>query len=403
MKQVLLIVLSTLFPLEIIAQDYLYGNDGLCPTEIRAQTKAPKGYKPFYLSHYGRHGARYAWDKAVYDNIKEVLDSAYAIGNLSPQGHDFKQHFDDLYPLVKYRAGDLSKKGWEQQKGLAKQMVTYYPEIFKNGADIQAFTSTSTRCIMSMSAFCLGLTEQNPSLKIQEHCGYSFLKGVLPLNHHNPFRNQDYSKTELLFDESLQHYVDRKIDVEPILERIFKDVNQALPEDKYWSFVSQLSTFANGMKSLDTEADFTDIFTVEERKALWQINNFKFYIGAIPDHKAYQTVINDIIQKAEYKIKTGKHGADLRFSHDDALLSLMILLGVDSFTTNIIKPDDVSRYCSMHNIPMGANLHFVLYKNKRLEKILFKVMLNGEETRISIPTNNWPFYDWEEFKNIHKQ
>ncbi len=22
-------------------------------------TKAPKGYKPFYISHYGRHGSRY--------------------------------------------------------------------------------------------------------------------------------------------------------------------------------------------------------------------------------------------------------------------------------------------------------------------------------------------------------
>ena len=24
-----------------------------------AETAAPKGYKPFYISHYGRHGSRY--------------------------------------------------------------------------------------------------------------------------------------------------------------------------------------------------------------------------------------------------------------------------------------------------------------------------------------------------------
>lgn len=30
-------------------------------------TAAPKGYKPFYLSHYGRHGSRYMIGKKAYD------------------------------------------------------------------------------------------------------------------------------------------------------------------------------------------------------------------------------------------------------------------------------------------------------------------------------------------------
>ena len=29
-------------------------------------TKAPKGYKPFYISHYGRHGSRYYWSERLY-------------------------------------------------------------------------------------------------------------------------------------------------------------------------------------------------------------------------------------------------------------------------------------------------------------------------------------------------
>ena len=29
-------------------------------------TKAPKGYKPFYISHYGRHGSRYYWNAMLY-------------------------------------------------------------------------------------------------------------------------------------------------------------------------------------------------------------------------------------------------------------------------------------------------------------------------------------------------
>ena len=41
--------------------EFLAGTDYLCPTGPVALTVAPKGYKAFYVSHYGRHGARYAW------------------------------------------------------------------------------------------------------------------------------------------------------------------------------------------------------------------------------------------------------------------------------------------------------------------------------------------------------
>lgn len=27
--------------------------------EIKPETPSPKGYKPFYISHFGRHGSRY--------------------------------------------------------------------------------------------------------------------------------------------------------------------------------------------------------------------------------------------------------------------------------------------------------------------------------------------------------
>ena len=38
------------------------GMEGPHRFEIPAPTPAPRGYKPFYSSHYGRHGSRYAWN-----------------------------------------------------------------------------------------------------------------------------------------------------------------------------------------------------------------------------------------------------------------------------------------------------------------------------------------------------
>ena len=45
-------------------------------------SKVPKGYKPFYISHYGRHGARYAWQSDIYEKTGAgVITSAFSRGS----------------------------------------------------------------------------------------------------------------------------------------------------------------------------------------------------------------------------------------------------------------------------------------------------------------------------------
>ena len=51
-------------------------------------TKAPAGYEPFYISHYGRHGSRYMSNNAYYVQAINKLDSAAQFGVLSDLGRD---------------------------------------------------------------------------------------------------------------------------------------------------------------------------------------------------------------------------------------------------------------------------------------------------------------------------
>ena len=69
--------------------ELLAGTDYLCPTGPVTLTKAPKGYKVFYISHYGRHGARYAWQSDLYEKINDALSQADADGNLTEFGKVF--------------------------------------------------------------------------------------------------------------------------------------------------------------------------------------------------------------------------------------------------------------------------------------------------------------------------
>ena len=377
--------------------EYLDGTDMLCPTGPVELTPAPKGYKAFYLSHYGRHGARYAWQSDMYSRLHNVFGAAQEGDNLTELGISYRERFESLYPEVQYRTGDLSRKGWQQQQELAQRMYHNYPELFEDDAYVMARTSTSTRCVMTMSAFCLGLKGMNPKLDIFENFGRYFLPAILPLDGNNPFREEKYLITEEPFEETYEQYVARNIDSKTILTRLFKDPDKAVEPAKQWDFVSYLYLFAAGMKSLDTDLEFYDIFTAEERVALWKADNFQFYWYAWPTRYGYMPIVKDIIAKAEERIASGKKGADLRFGHDYTILPLMMILDLDGMGKEVKNPDDISSWCRTSQVPMGANVHFVFYKNNAGD-ILFKVLHNGKEATLPIDTENWPYYSWEAFK-----
>jgi len=381
--------------------EYLNGTDFLCPTGPVALTPAPKGYEAFYISHYGRHGARYGCQSDIYDKFNELFSKAAKQDNLTEVGNEFKRKFDVLYPQVRYRVGDLSSKGWMQQKELAERTFSNFPSVFKDGAKVTAYTSTSTRCVMTMSSFCLGLKGMNPKLDIFENFGNSFLPAVLPLSDHNPFLKKNYRISPILFDETWEQYIERKVDYEKILSRLFKNVDRAMPVEGRWDVVSYLYFLVNGMGCLDGSPDLTAVFTNQERVALWEIDNFLFYADAWPTHYGYMPIVEDIVKKADAMFAGGGCGADLRFAHDYTMLSLLMILGVDGMDHNCADGDEISYWFQTNRVPMGANIQLVFYRSKKNPQILFKLLFNGEEAHLPLKTDNWPYYTWDSFKKYY--
>ena len=64
---------------EIEANKYLAGSNYLDYNRqmtTKALTPAPKGYTPFYMSHYGRHGSRWLISKDSYTSVVEPMQKA---------------------------------------------------------------------------------------------------------------------------------------------------------------------------------------------------------------------------------------------------------------------------------------------------------------------------------------
>ena len=379
----------------------LNGSDGLASTKYHKLTPAPKGYKEFYVSHYGRHGARYAWQHDMYERMKAFLDRADSLGALTAEGKEFKRNFDILYPQVRYTVGELSAKGWRQQHDLALLMYKDYPLAFRDGSKVTACSSPVLRCVMSMSAFCIGLKEANPSLDIYESSSALDMPRVLPLNSNNPYPPKDYKVFECPLPESEADFTRRKVDIDTILGRLLTDVDLVVPEDMKLSTVNYLYYFINGMPSLDTPLDFTAPFTVEDRLQMWESDNYQYYMYAWMGRYAYLSMLRDIVDRANEHIHSGDRGADLRFGHDTSITPLMMLMNIDGCGEKVTDPDDVCHWIQNYRIPMGTNVHIVLYRSGKVgAPILFKVTLNGDEVHLhDLQTDSWPYYKWSDFES----
>ena len=81
------------------------------PVPTEALTPAPKGYKPVYISHYGRHGSRYLIGDRDYGWVVDLFNDARQHNALTEKGKDVCDRLNKLWPEVEHRGGDLSSIG----------------------------------------------------------------------------------------------------------------------------------------------------------------------------------------------------------------------------------------------------------------------------------------------------
>ena len=93
-----------------------YGNDYPYPQKTAMLTKAPRGYKPFYISHYSRHGSRYYWNDRLYRDLDSLLSKAHKLHVLTAEGEAFRTKFMAAKDEMAASVSELSQLGWDQHQ-----------------------------------------------------------------------------------------------------------------------------------------------------------------------------------------------------------------------------------------------------------------------------------------------
>ena len=104
---------------------------------------APKGYVPFYISHYGRHGSRWHTSEKIYAEPLGILRKADSAGVLTPKGRDLLAKVEVIAADARDRYGDLSPRGVAEHRGIAERMYKAYPEVFSTEDGRECFVPVS--------------------------------------------------------------------------------------------------------------------------------------------------------------------------------------------------------------------------------------------------------------------
>ncbi len=385
-------------------------------------TKAPKGYKPFYISHYGRHGSRYHHSADEYNYLFETLQKADAAKALTLDGKRLLIASQILAKKAAPRAGDLTQAGAKQHEGIAKRMAKNFPELFKvkkvKGKKIQphvdAYASTSGRCIVSMSAFAAGLSSVAPDVDIRMESGKDLMSFICTFD----WGNMDYTRPEAYITESDKLW--NAIDSKPLINKLFSDsayVDANLDANNFYNKLFEIVASMQGMDAplkdvihanlCDVKTgkcnDILDsLFTVEESITRWKAQNSWWYslLGTSPLQNTTKGIdyakgtLENIISEANHAIAldaakslTEHTVATLRFGHDAGLLPLA---GLMQLSVSNAKVSDLStlheQWTDFKVIPMAANLQMVFYKNpKKSDDILVKFLYNEREVTAPIP------------------
>ena len=419
MKKWLLAAVATLFIVTLHAQtayNEIHENVLLSASNFMAYpgpvqrdlTPAPRGYKPFYISHYGRHGSRFHSKPSIYNNPYIVLAKADSLGKLTPTGRDVMHRLDVIRKDAENHWGDLTLLGARQHEDIARRMYERFPEVFKDSADIDARSTGVGRCVLSMEYALMQLVRLNPLLNIHHDASH---RDMYYLN----LQDKELFNLRKL-KEATQPYIAFRAhnnDFSHLVQTLFNDSSYVRKNIRSYEFGEQLMLVAAILQNVELGNTMTlfDVFTQDEIYNTWKSGNAWWYIGwgaspATGGKMPYlqRNLLRKIIEQADSCIQLPKTNVHLRYGHETVVLPLICLLDINGFG---LVTDDLNQlvdkgWINYRAFPMGANLQFIFYRKSPKDRDpLFKLLLNENEAKLPLPAKQAPYYRWSDFRKYY--
>jgi len=367
-------------------------------------TPAPKGYKPFYISHYGRHGSRHHIGSSG-TRAYEAWSAAEEAGLLTEAGREMMKDIRKVYEEHVGMDGELTIKGGKEHRTIARRMSGRFPQVFKDKGrtEVHCQSSIIPRCLVSMANFTIALKDERPRLQFDYVTGQKYLD----LLAHDYYDTESYKERQSAIRDSIllasvnpDHFIDTYFKDVPTRGEVLPNPHQLL----WYTF-----RYAIICQDLEYELDGLDMFhwlTPEEIYGLGIYSNDRTY-GSYANSIEFgdnvtwaaKWLVEDFIDRADKALEEGSAtAADLRFGHDTGILPFACLLGLEGVSERWHVGEAHFHFPTWKNICMGTNLQMVFYRNRKGD-VLVKILYNERETAIrAVPPFSGPYYRWDDLR-----
>ena len=368
-------------------------------------TPSPAGKKPFYISHYGRHGSRYISSRSGYDIPYIMMLQADSLDELTPVGRKVLHEMNLIMQDTENRWGELTGYGKKQLQQIGRRLAERFPEVLCPGARVSAVSTPVPRCIESMGACMLEMLQVCPQLQITMQ---SSQRNQWYMNHQDRQLRRNYMTPEAR--KAYDAYTAHRLGNTRLMELIFKNpdiVKEVVDEDQFGYYLMKMGIFQLNT-DYNQNTNLMSLFHTDDLYLMWQIDNVLWYIqhGACKLNGSRQPysqryLLRQMIADADSCIRLDQPGAQFRFGHETVLLPLICLIGVNGFdleTDNLDELEEKGWWCSSV-FPMGCNPQFVFYRSDPKDQdVLFKVLLNEVEGTLPLQPVSGPYYRWSDFR-----
>lgn len=384
----------------------------IAPTE--PLTPAPKGFKPVYLTHFGRHGSRFLDNASNYDRPYNILKDADDAGALTDFGKDVLRRVGIIRAEADQRAGDLTPKGMQQHRDIARRMVENYPELFKDGKTIMARSTTSHRVLVSEYSALMQIIRMRPKIRIDYDSS----------NHDEPWmytEDRAVSAHKRKINAAVQEFNQRHTHPERLMKALFKDpayITDVQGRDQSGSLYSSLYDLASYVQGSDPGVDLNDVFTYDEWYDLFLINNMRWYsqggYSPLTDNVVpygHCVTLQNFIDFADEALAGNGVSVMLRFGHEVTLMSFFSLLDLNGSGYSTDDLESVADHWVAYDLAhMGGNVQWVFFRDRKGD-VIVKFLMNEEEATLpeSVPfykdgkgREQKPYYRWEDVRKFYQ-
>ncbi len=384
----------------------------IAPTE--PLTPAPKGFKPVYLTHFGRHGSRFLDNASNYDRPYNILKDADDAGALTDFGKDVLRRVGIIRAEADQRAGDLTPKGMQQHRDIARRMVENYPELFKDGKTIMARSTTSHRVLVSEYSALMQIIRMRPKIRIDYDSS----------NHDEPWmytEDKAVSAHKRKINSAVQEFNQRHTHPERLMKALFKDpayITDVQGRDQSGSLYSSLYDLASYVQGSDPGVDLNDVFTYDEWYDLFLMNNMRWYsqggYSPLTDNVVpygHCVTLQNFIDFADEALAGNGVSVMLRFGHEVTLMSFFSLLDLNGSGYSTDDLESVADHWVAYDLAhMGGNVQWVFFRDRKGD-VIVKFLMNEEEATLpeSVPfykdgkgREQKPYYRWEDVRKFYQ-